>query len=143
MGVIEILRPLFFIIRDKIMQLYRLQDKATGLFSIGTSWTKNGKVYLEKGHVKSKLSYQADWYYRRANEKAHEVNLIAMGYDPHGRMNAYYFAREHNYNLFSAAIPKPQTKEELYSYLPDTWVIVVVDDNGMRDLCKAKDFWKM
>lgn len=96
------------------IKLYKLYDTATGKFNAGGfHWTSKGKCWNQKNHLSTKLTQDAQALARND-----------LGY------------RE----SYTLRYSKEQ-REELYQrFIPDTWIVIEITNNGARELCKARDW---
>lgn len=125
-------------------KIYRLLNKETGLFnSGGNNWTKRGKAWTQKNHIKTALTNHAQHILVTTLEKECANRFQAeTGLD--SERNYWHSARQKYYEMPEYLLSNDKTRrEELYSYLPDNWVIIEITPTGAQELCKAKEFWKI
>lgn len=97
------------------IKLYKLYNTETKKFNAGGDhWTKAGKCWNQKNHLSTKLTADAQMLAERGL----------------GRWEAYDVQYDKT------------RRQELYEFIPDSWVIIELTNNGARELCKAKDWLK-
>lgn len=113
--------------------MYKLLDTNTGLYnSGGDHWTKRGKVWVELGHLKTKLSQHAlpklDTDIRNAEKRiVGEYDYRTMGYIDY--CTKLHEARTNNPELIELHDLRDNMsrRREVYErYLPKSWKIVKV-----------------
>ena len=98
------------------IKLYKLWNSETKKFNAGgDNWTKAGKCWDQKNHLSTKLTADAQQFAEW--ELGHSASYD-LQYDKDRR-------------------------EELYQrFIPDTWIVIELTNNGAREICKAKDWLK-
>lgn len=98
------------------IKLYKLYDTATGKFNAGGDhWTKAGKCWNQQNHLTTKLTHDAQIFAR-----------LALGYR---ESYALRYDKEHRQVLYDR-------------FIPESWVVIEITNNGVRELCKARDWLK-
>ena len=104
--------------------LYKLYNTATGKWNAGADhWTSVGKCWNQRNHLTTKLTQYALW----------QVSMFShRGYPPPDntitREERRYYENKEN-------------REALYKrFIPETWVVIEITENGARELCKAQDW---
>lgn len=105
------------------IKLYKLYDTATELFNRGgNNWGKKGKSWTELYHLKTKLTSDAKDKLDRA----------------YGRKEVTKQERDVMY--YSVYYENNDAKLAMYRcFIPESWVIIEITNNGARELCKAQD----
>lgn len=114
-------------------------DEVTGKYSSGSDWTRKGKSYNEVGHVKTKLTSVAQHYAACSNDFA-EYNKLRASWMNGRKEFDREKATEQEKELYDIQYNKDR-RRELYSYLPETWVIIQIDNTGFHKISTARDFW--
>jgi hypothetical protein len=100
--------------------LYKLYDTARGKFNAGGDhWTSKGKCWNQRNHLTTKFTQEVKFQLEMLWRSKHEIS-----YDE-------YYRRAHSEFNKSA---------EYKNFIPETWVVIEITNDGVRELCKAQDW---